>query len=226
MFPDTPLLRQIFGRPRLLVCAIVGVIAALVLPRAWDWSTRLLVAWNLATWSYLVLAALLMRDADETSIRTHAERVDESRFVVLGLAVLAAIASLAAIVVQLGFAKDAQGLTKVAHLGLAGATIVSAWAFLHTMYAQHYAHEYFVVRGSERDLPEDLQGGLIFPGTTTPTYSDFLYFSFVIGVASQTADVATTAGVMRRTCLAHCIVSFFFNTTILALTINIAAGLI
>jgi uncharacterized membrane protein len=88
----------------------------------------------------------------------------------------------------------------------------------------------FVVLTLERDaeklLPEDERGGLRFPGARKPQFVDFLYFSFVIGCASQTADVETTSAEMGVITLLHGVISFFFNTTVLALTINIAAGLI
>jgi uncharacterized membrane protein len=151
---------------------------------------------------------------------------DESRFAVLALAIVAAVASLGAILAELAAVKDAQGDLKLLHLGLAAATIVSAWIFIHLIFAQHYAHEFFVERESERELPEDARGGLRFPATRHPLYVDFLYHSFVIGCASQTADVETTSAPMRVITLIHGVISFFFNTTLLALTINIASGLV
>lgn len=222
----TPIIRNIFARPRLLFCTIAGVVVFLLEPQHYHMSTRLLVAWNLATWMYIVLALIMMGQATEHSMKRHAEIADESRFVVLTLACVAAVASLGAIVAQLGSVKDTQGLLKALHLGLAALTIVSAWVFIHLIFAQHYAHEYFVERDEEAAMPDEFSGGLHFPGVEVPNFTDFLYYSFVIGVAGQTADVETTSHIMRRVTLIHCILSFFFNATILALTINIAAGLI
>jgi uncharacterized membrane protein len=217
---------HLFARPRLLICIALGIASALLLPAHWRAATRILIGWNLATWLYIVLVGLLMRKATPTSIRRRALMTDESRFVVLTLATLAAIVSLAAIFVQLGNVKDAVGLAKAMHLGLACATILSSWIFIHLMFAQHYAHEFFLERDAEKLLPEDERGGLRFPGSRKPQFVDFLYFSFVIGCASQTADVETTSAEMRVITLLHGVISFFFNTTVLALTINIAAGLI
>ena len=118
------------------------------------------------------------------------------------------------------------GLMKGLHLGLAALTIVTSWAFIHIIFAQHYAHEYFIERASEKSLPEEFRGGLHFPGAGAPDYFDFVYFSFIIGVASQTADIEICSPPMRRVSLVHSLVSFFFNTTILALMINIASGLV
>lgn len=224
----TPLVRNILARPRLLFCVILGCLAFFITPQSFRLSTRLLVGWNLGTWLYIVMALAMMAHATEQSIKRRAEFGDESRFIVLTFACLAALTSLAAILAELAAAKDSSGLLKGYHLGLAGLTIVSGWTFIHLIFTQHYAHEYFIERDADDDpaTPPESQGGLHFPGTPQPQFSDFLYFSYVIGVACQTADVETTSHTMRRVALIHCILSFFFNTTILALTINIAAGLI
>ena len=215
-----------FARPRLLLCVLVGIAAYSLTPPAWHSSSRALLAWNLATWLYIGLAISMMNRATEASIRRNASLTDESRFVVLTLAIGAAIASIAAIFAQLGAVKGAEGYLKGLHLALAAATILSAWIFTHLIFAQHYAHEYFVERDEEKALPQHARGGLRFPVTQQPRFIDFLYYSFVIGCASQTADVETTSGPMRVITLIHGVISFFFNTTILALTINIGSSLV
>ncbi|MGC2224581.1 MAG: DUF1345 domain-containing protein, partial [Methylocella sp.] len=135
---------------------------------------------------------------------------DEGKFFILVLTSLAAIAAIAAIIAQ----------------ALAAATIISAWFFIHLTYALHYAHEYFDEYFAEPGRPTAERGGLVFPGTKNPGYFDFLYFSYVIGVACQTTDVNITSQAMRRVALVHCVLAFFFDSAVLALTINIAAGLI
>jgi uncharacterized membrane protein len=104
------------------------------------------------------------------------------------------------------------------HVVLAALTVVMSWTFTHTMFAIHYAHEYY--DGPENELVQ----GLEFPGTGAPDYWDFVYYSFVIGTACATADVNVTSKNMRRITTLHCVVAFFFNTTILALTVNIGAS--
>jgi uncharacterized membrane protein len=104
-----------------------------------------------------------------------------------------------------------------AHLALAVVTITLSWAFIHTIFALHYAHEFYIENRYE-------DGGLAFPGKEQPDYGDFLYFSLVIGMTSQVSDVAVTAKAIRRTVAAHGVVSFFFNAALLALTVNIAAS--
>jgi uncharacterized membrane protein len=195
-------------------------------PGGWHLSTRILLAWNVATWLYIGLTVRAMATATEASIRRYAVMGDESRYVVLAFCMAAAVASLAAIIAQLGSVKESGGLVRVGHLSLAVGTIVSAFVFIHLVFAQHYAHEFFILRKSEEDLPEEARGGLHFPYTPKPGYTDFAYYSFVIGCASQTADVETTSAPMRRLTLLHGVLAFFFNSTVLALTINICSGLI
>jgi uncharacterized membrane protein len=219
-------LRQIIGRPRLTSCVVVALAVLALMPGSWHLTTRVLMAWNFGTIFYLVLAVMMMSQANEISIRRRAAQIDESRFVILVFSIGAAVMSLVAIVMHLAAVKDMHGTLRMLHLGLAGGTILSAWTFIHTIFAQHYAHEYFVERESEKSLPPEQRGGLCFPGSGIPDYWDFVYFSFVIGVAAQTADVDVCTKPMRRVALIHCVVSFLFNTTVLALTINIAASLI
>ncbi len=223
--------RLLLGRPRLIASVALAVAAFLLEPSAMsDRSTRMLVAWNVGTGLDIALNMLAVARATPSTIRRRASLTDEGRFAILILVVLAALATMGAIFVQLHVAKDMQGLAKGLHLGLAGLTIVSAWVFIHLTFALHYAHEYFdettaLPGETPRGEARTWRGGLAIPGTDEPDYWDFLYFSFIIGVASQTADVAITSKRIRRTSLAHSIVAFFFNSAILALTINIAAGL-
>jgi uncharacterized membrane protein len=218
-------LRLVEARPRLFICVAIGIALGLVLPHDWRLLTRLLIAWNGAIILYLILGARMMMQADNLSIRHRAKLTDDGKYAFLGLSILAAIASLAAIIFELAGVKDLSGPDKTTHVALVATTIVSSWFFVHLTFTLHYAHEYFAEELRTPD-PTDVRGGLIFPGTKDPRYIDFLYFSYIIGVASQTADVATSSATMRALALVHGIVSFFFNTTILALTINIAASLL
>lgn len=109
------------------------------------------------------------------------------------------------------------------HVTLSGLTIVGSWLLVHTIFASHYARLYYQ---EGKTLAECKDDGLDFPGDTEPDYWDFLYFSFVIGMTSQVSDVAVRSRTLRRLSLLHGILSFFFNTSLLAMTINLVAGLI
>jgi uncharacterized membrane protein len=201
-------------RPRLFVSAAIGVAIAFLLPPHWP-LPRLLTAWDAGVALYLILAYRLIARAGVSNIRRRAARQDEGRVTILALTVVAATASLGAIVVELGQGGSHQPL----HLALATLTIVLSWAFTHTMFALHYAHEFYDHNGGAG-------AGLVFPGGEEPDYWDFVYFSFVIGMTSQVSDVGVASRSIRRTVTAHGVVSFLFNVALLALMVNIAAGAI
>lgn len=215
-------IRMILSRPRLFSSILVGFLVAIFLPKslALHGVTRVIVGWNVGAWLYLMFAARMMFWATHEKMRARAIQQDDGKFVVLGMVIVAALVSIGAIVAELSVVKDIHGVLRSAHVALAVLTILSSWAFTQVMFALHYAHDFYVAK--ERGN----LGGLEFPGLTTPDYSDFLYFACVIGTSGQTADVSFTSRRMRRTGLVHCVLAFFFNTTLLALTINIASGLI
>jgi uncharacterized membrane protein len=202
------------ARPRLFLSALLGVVVGVVLPHEWRVATRLLVAWDVGVAVYLALAFNAMASADTARIRRRAALLDEDRVAFLVLTATAALASLGAIVAELG---DKETAHSPANLALAAITIALSWGFTHTMFALHYAHEFYIEHRYE-------DGGLAFPGKEEPDYWDFAYFSLVIGMTSQVSDVAVTAKGLRRLVAVHGVISFFFNATLLALTVNIAAS--
>lgn len=222
-------LKVVRARPRFILAAAIGVAVALVLPWSWRPATRALLGWDAALIVYLVLATRLMWDCDASRIRLRAALQDVGRFTILTLVVASALASLLAIVAELSSAHR-----EGAHLALAVVTILLSWVFMHTIFAFHYAHEYYAEnRGGKAeaqagsDAGKTVKGsGLSFPDEATPDYWDFVYFSFVIGMTSQVSDVAVTSRPLRRLVAAHGVVSFVFNVTLLALMVNIAASAI
>jgi uncharacterized membrane protein len=211
------LLRVIRARPRTATSVVLGIAVMALLPARWPMSTRFLVSWDAGVALYLVLVFGMMTRAGIDHMRRNAALQDEGRFAILILTVIAAAASLGAILSELS---TAQGATRTGmQLALATATIVLSWTFVHTIFALHYAHEYYGERGAKHD-------GLNFPGEQKPDYWDFAYFSFVIGMTSQVSDVAIASRPIRRTATAHGIFSFFFNVTLVALMVNIAASAI
>jgi uncharacterized membrane protein len=194
------------------------VLAALALTALTDWrlASRLLVGWDLYVGLYLALVAHVMAVCDVSRIRERAAREDEGQVAILMLTVSAALASLGAIVAELG--SSVGSARRPSHVVLAALTILLSWAFIHAIFALHYAHEFY----DETD-----GGGLAFPGSDpAPDYWDFVYFSFVIGMTSQVSDVAVTSKRIRRAVAAHGVVAFIFNAALLALTVNIAASAI
>ena len=215
------LVRLILARPRLIICCILGLATTLLLPDsvAHQTITRSIIGWNVGACLYLILAARMMFWSTHERMRVRALLHDEGRSVVLFLVVTAAVMCLVAIVVELAVVKELKGTLRYGHIALAALTIVSSWAFTQTMFALHYAHDYYASEMNGK------HGGLDFPGGHPPDYGDFIYFSSIIGTSGQTADVSFTNRMMRRTGTVHCVLAFFFNTTLIALTINIASGL-
>jgi len=218
------ILRIVRARPRLATSAVIGLIVIATLPSSWWISTRLLVGWDAGIALYLVLVYTLIARSESGHIRGHALRQDEGRVAILVLTVFAAVASIGAILGELGtgqvtaqVAGQASPRTP-AQLALATVTIVLSWAFIHTIFALHYAHDFYSDHHDKKCLN--------FPGDEAPDYWDFVYFSFVIGMTSQVSDVTVASRPMRHTVAAHGIVSFFFNASLLALTVNIAASVI
>ena len=215
-------MRVLRSRPRLWGSVFAGTLVFILLPLELvsQPMARALIGWNIGALLYLGLAAIMMwRGDDAERIQRRALDEDEGQGLVLALVVVASLAVLLAIGSQLAVVKDLQGIAKTRHVALAGLTLVSAWFFIQMLFTLHYAHEFYLAR--VRQDPD----GLMFPGTDDPNYADFFYFACVIGTSAQTADVSFTSSRMRRVGILHCILAFFFNTTVLALTINIAAGL-
>jgi uncharacterized membrane protein len=214
--------RSIAIRPRFYLSALAGVGALLFLPRSWSASIREALAWDLSAVIYLALAFRVMLTCRGNVIRARAARQDDSRVVILVIILLAIIMSLAAITGLLAEAKEIPHQSRMLQLGLAAVTIILAWTVTQVVFTLHYAHEFYRPSAGDRAFTE----GLNFPADNNPDYWDFLYFATSIGAASQTSDVSIRTKPLRRLVTLHAIISFFFNTAVLALTINLAAGMI
>ena len=203
----------------LLLAPVFGAVVFVALTSRQATAENLLTSWNGTALFYLSLTWYRMIRSTVGSIKKRAADLDFSDFVLLLLASAAAIASIVGIGLELHQVKDAPADIALARAGTAFVTILISWLFLHTLFTVHYAHHFYSDRGGE--------GGLKFPEEPKePVYWDFLYFSFTIGVAAQTADVEITSMPMRRFALLHAVLSFLFNTTILALAINVGASLL
>jgi uncharacterized membrane protein len=207
----------------MITFGFVAIILTL-LPRWLHLITRILCGWNLGAGMYLGLTFWRMKAATPEKMRRYAQSENEGRVAISILIVAAACVSLVAIGFLLGSTKKGQTtFLIVLHVTLAVMTIIDSWLLVHTIFALRYAHNYYQRSLSDH---EQLAQGLNFPNDNEPDYWDFLYFSFVIGMTSQVSDVQITSSKMRRLVLIHGILSFFFYTTILAMSVNIIAGLI
>jgi len=220
------MLRYVRARPRLFTAAAIGIVIYFLFPLARDTSTRLLISWNLAAIFFVVTMLVLMIRSDSADMKRRAQQTDEGRFAVLFLSMIAAVASLVAIVIELSQIKNASGSDAAFYIGLSVSTIFLSWSFIQVIFTEHYAHEYYMQTEGNRRKRNEEGSGLDFPGERKPDYVDFLYFTITIGVANQTADISIHSRPMRILVLIHSVISYFFNATILALSINIVSSIL
>jgi uncharacterized membrane protein len=212
------MIKQLARHSRLLLSAAAAGILFFVLPQAWTALTRVLVSWNFGTLLFLILAYRLMTGLNARQICEHYKEEDETAPVILIISVTGAILAVAAIIAFLSTLNDENGVEKALHIALAALTVIDSWILLPTMFTLHYADMFYSVGADERPLR--------FPDTDKPVFWDFAYFSFTIAAACQTADVSTGQGSIRKVVIAHSVLSFFFNASILGFAINVTAGLI
>ena len=209
------------AHPHIVVAVALGALTATVIPGVDGVVVRCLAGWNVGVWVYLAWTGWTMTHSGPAHLKRVAVAQAESATTVVAIVALGALASFGAIFVELAAAKAGGPRDALPHVLFALSTVVGSWLLVPTLFSLNYASLYHV---SERD-----SGGLSFPGASRdfePDYSDFLYFSFTIAVASQTSDVTISTRPMRRLVLLQSVLSFVFNTTILAFTINIAASLL
>ncbi len=216
------LARRARAQIRFLIALAVGVAVALLAPFD-ERIPRVLAGWNAGGWLYLVLVAIKMWLAEIDGIKREASIERESRIVVLVVVTLGSIFTMLALFAQLMALKSEHGLDRTLSVGLSVSTIFLSWLLIHTVFALYYAHEF---HSEAKGRSRGQGGGLSFPDDSTPDYLDFLYFSFVVGTTAQTSDVVVCSRAMRRVVMLHGILSFFFNTAVIALAVNIAAQLV
>lgn len=208
----------------LLAGAASGLVAlAMATLSAWRPAVQVIVAWNAFAAVLLALAWFkLVRARAQEAVRS-ARLEDSQRSVIFAFVVIATVVSLVAVGVILGGAKGLDGSRLAAHIVLTVGTIFLSWSLMHTVFTFHYAHAFYA---KPNDPERKEAGGLQFPETKRPDFLDFAYFSFVIGMTCQVSDVVVTNAPMRRLVLLHGVLAFFYNTIILALTINLISGLL
>ncbi len=209
----------VIHRPRFVFAFSLGLASFFFLPADWSLISKILTAWNIAVWLYLLLVIFLLRNTNHESVVKVAEREDNSAFAVLFILTGSATASLIAIVFELSNLRGIDDEMRILKYLFTGATVTGAWLLLGTIFMFHYALLFYRSPKEHRALQ--------FPNQELhPDYWDFLYFSFTIAVALQTSDVMVMSREMRKTVLAQSVLSFVFNAAILGFSINIAAGLV
>jgi uncharacterized membrane protein len=204
--------------PRLWISFIAGCVIYFLLPAQWSTLTRVLVCWNCGVTLFLMLIFVWMTHLSAAQICTRYIEEDESAPIIVAVVTIAAIFSLGAIIEPLATLKQVTGTERAAHFALAALTLVNSWILVPTMFTTHYADMFYSAKEDDRPLR--------FPETPMPVFWDFAYFSFTIAAACQTADVSTLRAGVRKVVIAHTVVSFLFNASILGFAINVTAGLI
>lgn len=216
------IVRHVRAQKRFVLAFCVGLTVALFAPIE-NLIPRILAGWNAGGLLYLVLIAIKMAHAEVEGIKREAGIERESRIAVLFIVIFGSMCVLLALFAQLMALKSEHGYGRNISIAVSIATIMLTWLLIHTVFALFYAHEF---HSEGKDHAGGHGGGLDFPDDATPDYLDFLYFSFVVGTTAQTSDVAVTSRAMRRAVMLHGILSFFFNTAVIALAVNIAAQLV
>jgi uncharacterized membrane protein len=225
------LMRIVIVRPRLFLSFLAGLLVIILLTaidysaaggeiKEWPvgFDTNLLMGWDIGLSLYLGWTFQLFAHCTTAHMRREAVLQDEGSLTILFLVIVTAALSMVAIIVSLG-STPGHTTHKPLDLLLLFVTIVLSWSFIQTIFALHYAHEYYAERHGSG-------GGLVFPDDPTPDYWDFVYFSFGIGTAAQVADVMVTSRRIRRTVILHSMVAFVFNVTVLALMVNLTSAAI
>ena len=215
-------------RPRMFAGAVSGISAYALLGWAPTMTgpLRFILAWDLGVTVALLALFFGLRRTPPHKMRDIAARQTAGKWTVLGLTVFAACASLVAIAGEVPMIKTAGQLEEAARIALVLLTIVLSWALIHTVFALHYAHDYYIEASSDDPQKAGPAAGIAFPGHKPLSYGDFVYFAFTIGMTFQVSDVQITDPAVRRLAIAHGMISFFYATGILALTVNLLAGLL
>ena len=216
------MLKIVRGRPRLFAGAVIGLAAWPLLPATLHPVTHAVLVWDIGVFAFLALSAQLFLTERLAHMEHDAAAQQEGEWSVFGLTLVGTVMSFAAIISEFGNLKDAQGASRSLDIALVVVTLLLSWLMTHVTFAFRYAHEFY-----SRDAGATaIDGGLEFPGTDRPDYLDFVYFALVLGMTFQVSDVQITARKLRRLATLHGLLGFLFNTVILALTVNLAAGLL
>ena len=215
--------RVVLGHPRTTTGLAVGLLAYPLLPSTLSPSTRAVAAWDLGALVLLALIAILFaNEGRDAAMAENAKEQEEGEWAMFGIVLAGVAFSFVALTRELANLKQLAPTVRGLHVGLVAATLLLSWVVTHVVFAQRYVHEYYSTSRGHTQV----DGGLQFPSDDTPDYWDFVYFSLVLGMTFQVSDVQITSRKLRRLATVHGLIGFLFNTVIVALTVNIAAGLL
>ncbi|HWA78747.1 MAG TPA: DUF1345 domain-containing protein [Acetobacteraceae bacterium] len=222
MTPFYTVWRALRARPFLLGGTAAGIVAWFLLPRSLAPLTRAVLGWDIGVLLFLAASAARFATADPAQMPAHAAEQEEGEWTIFALTVSGVAFSFAAIVGEFSAIGPAGKGATPFRLALLVVTLLASWLMTHVTFAYRYAHEYYATSVSRTEV----DAGLQFPDESLPDYWDFLYFSLVLGMTFQVSDVQITSRKLRRLATVHGVLSFLFNTVILALSVNLAAGLL
>ena len=199
---------------RVLVSFVVGVAAFGVAWLATPWQAAVLIGWNVAATVFIAWVWFTVAGMDGEATARHAAIEDLSRPTADVILIIASVASLVGVGLALLEASDTEGLERAMIVGNASVSVILSWATVHTVFTLRYARLYYAAGG-----------GIDFNGDRAPSYTDFAYLAFTIGMTYQVSDTSIASKAIRRTALRHAYMSYLFGTVIVAMTINVVAGL-
>lgn len=211
----------ISGHRRVFLAVAVMLAAFLLLPAGVAQRTRVIIAWDIGVLGFLLFMLHLFLTRDAKQMPALAEAQEDGAWTIFWITFLVSVVSFFAVTTEFANLKDLTGQQRTSRVGFVAATLILSWLLTHVVFAVRYAHEWY-----DTDAESRLNRGLDFPGDDHPDYMDFLYFSLVMGMTFQVSDVQITARRLRRLATLHGLISFLYNTVIIALTVNIAAGLL
>jgi uncharacterized membrane protein len=183
---------------------------------------RGIAAWDIGAAVYILLIALLFALSPPTRMEANARAQENGEWTLFFLVLAGATASFAAIIGEFGAMSHVTGAAKTEKILFVAVTLTLSWLLTQAIFALRYAHEFY-----SRACPsDDIDAGLVFPEEPKPDYWDFLYFSAVLGMTFQVSDVQITSRKLRRLATLHGMLGFLFNTVIIALTVNLASGIL
>ena len=218
-------IHKIKAHGRLLISLFVALIVFFLSQRT-PASIQFILVWSSFCFSVLLMLWAIILTTTASEVRVIAGIQDSSRTAISIFVLFASVVSLFAVIFLMRTLPNPKEAGYPFHVGFAITSVILSWVMIHTIFAIRYAHLYYNLLYEERMSQKEHKGGLIFPTDDPPDYFDFAYFSFVIGMTWQVSDIQISSKRIRRMVLIHALLSFLYNTVILALSINIISGLI